>query len=167
MQNWIAAFGLLKIGISDFADAWRVGADTIASAVGRVKTAINDFKGTWKLGEKSLEGLGEKAQDAVQDTIGGKIIDAIIAKTSAFAEGGRVTQPTFAIIGEKEPETIVPDSKRGEFGNTYNTNNFEIHIDGTGKDTQQLADELIEEMSARLRMLNIKEERALGGVCWT
>ena len=166
MQNWIAAFGLLKIGISEFADAWRVGADTIANAVGRVKTAINDFKDTWKLGEKSLEGLGEKAHDAVQDTIGGKIIDAIIAKIPAFADGGRVTQPTLALVGEKEPETMVPDSKRGEFGNVYNTNTFNINIDGTGKDAHQLAGELVEEMSARLRMLSIKEQRAVGGTGW-
>lgn len=30
-----------------------------------------------------------------------------------FADGGRVTSPTLALIGEREPETITPDSKAG------------------------------------------------------
>jgi hypothetical protein len=83
----------------------------------------------------------------------------------AFGDGGRVTKPTFALIGEKEPETIVPDSKRGEFGNTYNTE-VHIHIDGTGKNADEIADEAIEIVSTKLSFLGITQQRAVGGKSW-
>jgi hypothetical protein len=83
----------------------------------------------------------------------------------AFGDGGRVTKPTFALIGEKEPETIVPDSKRGEFGTT-NYNTFNISIDGTGKNAEEIADEAIEVISTKLDILGIQQQRAVGGKSW-
>ena len=83
----------------------------------------------------------------------------------AFGGGGRVTKPTFALVGEKEPETIIPDSKRGEFGNTYNTE-VHIHIDGTGKNADEIADEAIEIVSSKLSFLGITQQRAVGGKSW-
>ncbi len=83
----------------------------------------------------------------------------------AFGDGGRVTKPTFALIGEKEPETIVPDSKRGEFGTT-NYNTFNINIDGTGKNAEEIADEAIEVISTKLDILGIQQQRAVGGKSW-
>lgn len=83
----------------------------------------------------------------------------------AFAEGGRVTRPTIALVGEKEPETIIPDSKRGEFGTT-NYNTFNISIDGTGKNAEEIADEAIEVISTKLDILGIQQQRAVGGKSW-
>jgi hypothetical protein len=79
-----------------------------------------------------------------------------------FAEGGRVTQPTLAIIGEKEPETVVPDSKRSEFGNTTNIEKVEIVVNGAEKDGSEIA----EEISRVLSELSIRQKRAVGGVGW-
>lgn len=83
----------------------------------------------------------------------------------AFGDGGRVTKPTFALIGEKEPETIVPDSKRGEFGTT-NYNTINVYIDGTGKNAEEIADEAIEVISTKLDILGIQQQRAVGGKSW-
>jgi hypothetical protein len=38
----------------------------------------------------------------------------------ALAEGGIVTGPTSALIGEAGPEAVIPLSKMGSMGNTYN-----------------------------------------------
>ena len=70
----------------------------------------------------------------------------------AFATGGRVTRPTLALIGENEPETVIPDSKRGEFGNTYN---ITVNVNGSGLTTEEQARELAE--------LSIAQIRAIGG----
>lgn len=83
----------------------------------------------------------------------------------AFGDGGRVTRPTIALVGEKEPETIVPDSKRGEFGTT-NYNTINVYIDGTGKNAEEIADEAIEVISTKLDILGIQQQRAVGGKSW-
>ena len=79
-----------------------------------------------------------------------------------FGDGGRVTRPTLAIVGEKEPETIVPDSKRGEFGNKTIIQKVEIIIQGAGKDSYEIA----EEVSKQLADLSVRQQRALGGAGW-
>lgn len=81
----------------------------------------------------------------------------------AFGDGGRVTRPTIALVGEKEPETIIPDSKLGAVGGTYNVT---INIDGTGKNADQIADEAIEVLSRKFDILGIQQQRAVGGKSW-
>lgn len=82
-----------------------------------------------------------------------------------FANGGRVTQPTLAIIGEKEPETVVPDSKRSEFGNV--TNNNYISVNGTFDFTDpNAAQRVAEQISQALGNLSVKQRRAVGGAGW-
>ena len=78
-----------------------------------------------------------------------------------YGDGGRVTRPTLAIVGEKEPETIVPDSKRGQLGNV--TYNVTFNVDGYSiKDDASF----IEQMSRKLEELRIKQSRAMGGAAW-
>ena len=79
----------------------------------------------------------------------------------AFGDGGRVTQPTFALIGEKEPETIVPDSKRGDFGTTYNY--ITVNVDGYSIKNDA---EFTELLSDKLAQLGITQQRAVGGKAW-
>jgi len=53
----------------------------------------------------------------------------IIKSAFGFAEGGIVTKPTLALIGEKrEPEAVIPLSKMGQFGGGTQTIN--IVLDG-------------------------------------
>ena len=83
----------------------------------------------------------------------------------AFGNGGRVTRPTFALIGEKEPETVVPDSKRGAFGNTTQINNITINGVYNIQDPESRR-ELIGEISRELGNLSTIQKRALGGTGW-
>jgi hypothetical protein len=57
------------------------------------------------------------------DSLGGLLYDAIFGKSKkddepALAEGGLVTKPTRAIIGEKGPEIIIPLAMMGSVGGT-------------------------------------------------
>ena len=134
--------------------------------------------------ESIRKGIFDKQPESGKAFVNGKVIDVIkdsdvyrehgidddaFRKTThttaipQYAEGGRVTHPTLAIVGEKEPETIVPDSKRGAFGNTYNVT---VNIDGTGKNAEEIADEAIEVLSSKFAYLGIKQKRAVGGVGW-
>ena len=89
------------------------------------------------------------------------ILDMI---NNRYAVGGYVNQPQFALIGEKEPEYIIPESKmdnvypRGEI-----TNNFNIHIEGYNVENDQ---RLVELISEKLQNLSITQQRALGGAGW-
>lgn len=81
-------------------------------------------------------------------------------KLPKFGNGGRVTQPTLAIVGEKEPETIVPDSKRDDFGTT---NIFNITISGADVLNAEL---IVDKISEALGNLSVRQQRAVGGVGW-
>jgi hypothetical protein len=136
--------------------------------------------------ESIRKGIFDKQPELGKAYVNGKVIDVIkdsdvyrehgidddaFRKTThttaipQYGDGGRVTMPTFALIGEKEPETIVPDSKRGEFGTT-NYNTFNFNIDGTGKNAEEIADEVIEAFSSKFSLLGIKQQRAVGGAGW-
>ena len=82
----------------------------------------------------------------------------------AFGDGGHVTRPTIALVGEKEPETIIPDSKLNQMGNITIEN---ININGTF-DMANPEDRrrLIEEFSMELQSLSISQQRAVGGKTW-
>lgn len=67
------------------------------------------------------------------------------------------------MIGEREPETVIPDSKLGAIGNTYNVT---VNIDGAGKNAEEIADEAIEVLSSKFSLLGIKQQRAVGGKSW-
>ena len=78
-----------------------------------------------------------------------------------YADGGRVTHPQLAIVGEKEPETIIPDSKLGSIGNT--TNYITINVDGYNIKNDE---EFTELLSRKLSELSVRQQRAVGGAGW-
>lgn len=78
-----------------------------------------------------------------------------------YADGGRVTRPQLAIVGEKEPETIIPDSKLGSIGNT--TNYITINVDGYNIKNDE---EFTELLSRKLSELSVRQQRAVGGAGW-
>lgn len=168
-ERWTLAFELLKVGLSSFADSWKVGAQTISDALTKIKNAFNDFIDAWKTGWKTLTGLGEKAHDATENTLGGVVLDAIISKLPAFASGGYVKQPTLALVGESGPEYVIPESKINEVTNNNQGNvtieKIEFNITGAfDMGSPEDRERLIEEMSSRLQTLSISQQRALGGV---
>jgi SLT domain-containing protein len=78
-----------------------------------------------------------------------------------YADGGRVTRPQLAIVGEKEPETIIPDSKLGSIGNTINY--ITVNVDGYNIKNDE---EFIELLSRKFSELSVRQQRAVGGAGW-
>ena len=129
------------------------------------RKAVENFIDTWKSGVETMNDIkgsvGEKVSSTTKNTVGGLALRYLAGKIPGFAEGGRVTEPTLAIVGENEPETIVPDSKRGQLGNV--TYNVTFNVDGYSiKDDASF----IEQMSRKLEELRIKQSRAMGGAAW-
>lgn len=84
-----------------------------------------------------------------------------VPEPEMYGDGGRVTRPTFAIVGEKEPETIIPDSKMNSIGNT--TNYITINVEGYNIKNDE---EFTELLSRKLSELSVRQQRALGGAGW-
>jgi len=63
-----------------------------------------------------------------------------------YAQGGRVTSPTLAMLGENGPETVIPDSKLGKMGNNFNfyiTSNGDARPDDIAKSVERVIKKLI------------------------
>jgi hypothetical protein len=157
-EMWKDCFTIIGHYLGEFVRAWETGAKEITDAIDSIKKKYKEFKELWGAGADTIK-------ESSQKTVGGLAFSYLKSKLPGFAEGGRVTRPTIALVGEKEPETIIPDSKRGEFGTT-NYNTFNISIDGTGKNAEEIADEAIEVISTKLDILGIQQQRAVGGKSW-
>jgi hypothetical protein len=66
--------------------------------------------------------------------------------TGSFAEGGVVTRPTTALIGERGPEVVIPLDRIGSIGGVYIT----INTSTIGGNTDALAREISEKLSFEL-----------------
>lgn len=101
---------------------------TAPQSVTSVLAKINDPNIMVSIGGKmdKLQSSIEAADKYIAELEAGKTIDELdilreIAETKKelglpFASGGIVTHPTRAIIGEKEPEAVIPLSKLGNMG---------------------------------------------------
>jgi hypothetical protein len=157
-ETWTACFQIVGHYLGEFVRAWETGAKAINDAIDSVKEKYNEFKELWGVGADAIKESSKK-------TVGGMAFNYLKDKLPGFAEGGRVTRPTIAMIGEREPETIVPDSKRGAFGNT--TQNISVTINGAYNiENPESRQSLIEEMSRELASLGINQRRAVGGIGW-
>lgn len=74
-----------------------------------------------------------------------------------FADGGIVTRPTIALIGEKGPEAIVPLTQPGAMGGSTIHFNPTINITG-GASPQQTASLTVEELRRMLQQV-LRDER--------
>lgn len=155
-EMWIDCFTIIGHYLGEFVEVWKAGAKEITDAIDSIKKKYDEFKELWGVGADTIK-------ESSQKTVGGIAFNYLKSKLPGFAEGGRVTQPTIAMIGEREPETVIPDSKLGAIGNTYNVT---VNIDGTGKNAEEIADEAIEVISTKLDILGIQQQRAVGGKSW-
>lgn len=138
-ETIVDAFSKAKSSFDDFKDDWITGMEEIVDKIDKVKEKIGGFWDFWY-------GFGDylatpKAERNMIPT---------------FGDGGRVTKPTLAIVGEKEPETIVPDSKRNQMGG--NTINININVEGGIS-----SDYDVERIAQKLAELNVLQTRAIGG----
>jgi len=109
------------------------GADTIFSPLyNGMKAVLNGIIGIWNM-------LDFKIDISVPDWVpivggkGFKVAD-IFPDVPYLAQGGIVTSPTLAMIGEAGPEAVIPLNKAGGIGNTFNiTVNGALDAEGTAR----------------------------------
>ena len=144
VEGWVGFFSTTIQWINDFKDNWVTGFNEIKDAVNAVADALSSlFSGD----------LGSNWYDLVHGFFDKSYVPA-------YGDGGRVTKPTFAIVGEKEPETIIPDSKLKYLGGNNVTVN--LTVEG-GLSSDYDTDRLVERLSEKLAQLNIMQTRAIGG----
>lgn len=82
----------------------------------------------------------------------------LVHNVKAMAAGGIVTRPTFALVGEKGPEAVIPLNRTAGLGG-----NLHIHIDGTviGSDLTKAGKELAEPIYREL-LRKTKRNTGLG-----
>lgn len=167
-----------------FGENWKLGISDIATSLELFGGDIDEFfKGPGELWNRFWQNMGSFVYDAsvkVADAIS-KIIEKVeklgemilkypsfmegfgeylfdkihgLDDIPAYGDGGRVTRPTLAIVGEKEPETIVPDSKLSTLGGVT----ININVEGGIS-----SDYDVERIATKLADLNIFQTRAIGG----
>lgn len=102
-----------------FADLWKVVANLGISALNGVLGGLESMINFAIAGLNTLIKLINKIPGVKIPTFG----NVSIPKIPAMAEGGIVTKPTTALIGEAGPEAVVPLSKMGSMGTTINQYN--------------------------------------------
>jgi hypothetical protein len=126
----IGSFELITLGIRAFWDGvnalWKLGSDAVASGWGSMMDGIasvaarvwEGIKQTFKDGINAIirfvNGFIETYNAALDKVPGGRNLK--LPTFTPLAEGGIVTRPTFALIGEAGPEAVVPLKKGGAAG---------------------------------------------------
>ena len=91
---------------------------------------------------KAAAGAVAAAVRSIMPDIGGMVsgaIGAIKGFIPGLAHGGIVTSPTLALLGEAGPEAVVPLSRAGGIGATYN---ITVHA-GMGTDGHQVGNQIV------------------------
>lgn len=135
----IGFFANLIAGMFD----WGVKlAKGILDGIGSVLSGIGTF--LWNLIPEPFKSILQAGANVVGGVIGD--IGNIFGNLFHFAEGGVVTSPTLAMVGESGPEAIIPLNKAG--GMTGNiTNNIVVNANvASSVDIRNMARELSEYM---------------------
>ena len=115
----------------------------IRGFIGLIKTEIN--------GLISLVNMAIKAIDAIHVTLpsflGGGSIGFNIPQIPMLAEGGIVTSPTLAMIGEAGSEAVIPLSKMGGMGGM----NVVVNVQGSVVQEQDLAISVRDQIAILMR----------------
>jgi hypothetical protein len=103
-------------GVKDFA------VTIFDGIIGAYKTVMNGVLGLMESGiNKAITGLNVSL-DAVDKAAGPLVNFGDVGSVSIprLADGGIVTGPTLALIGEAGPEAVIPLNRMGSMGNTFN-----------------------------------------------
>ena len=136
--------GLVKVAFTDewdlVTEGWQNFTDGLGDiADGAVKAIWSPWKWLWDMlkdfmqyfkdlkDEISDVGLGGTFANRIGSKVGGAM--DWLAGLSPYAEGGIVTRPTAALIGEAGPEAVIPLNKMGGMGTTININNPVVRND--------------------------------------
>ena len=88
-----------------------------------------------------------------------------------FGNGGIVTKPTLALIGEDGAEAVVPlekDSDVGRrFGGSFTIEKIEVNVDAHGiDDLNQVGNLIVQQIDTALRRYQVQQIRGQGGTAW-
>ena len=112
-----------KVGLNAATQWYQAGIDSATAIVGGIQTELDKL--TPKL-MKKMDAIAAKLKRTVNiDVVITERVNRIVANLGgipAMAEGGIVTKPTLALIGEAGPEAVVPLSKMGSGGGDVNIN---------------------------------------------
>jgi hypothetical protein len=109
-------FGAIKLGFAEFADLGKAIFDGIGGAFkGVINAVISNLERGLNAAIKGLNIILDGIDSAAGPWINfGSIPEVSLPR---LAEGGIVTGPTIAMIGEgREPEAVIPLSKLGSMG---------------------------------------------------
>jgi hypothetical protein len=119
------------------------------SGGGSMPSAVATAGATYKAVSSTYGSASKAASDAAN-----RLIQAITSNLSKFGEGGIVTRPTFAMVGEKGPEAIVPLNGRNGTGNVTYAPSISVDAKVSSDiDIRSLADRLNEYMASDYRRL--------------
>ena len=114
----------------------------ITNAINRVRKTIDDVLGFFKRTKETIDNFTSGAKDTLSN-VGG----FIKSKIPFMAEGGIVTAPTLAMIGEdRNPEMVIPLNKFASLTNNRQTN---IYLDGR-EITRTIAPHMVDTLRTKL-----------------
>jgi tape measure domain-containing protein len=153
--------GLMAVA-GAFQAAWRVGAvffDVMAKIGDTINAVIGPFQRLSELagqlpGAFMGNSLGRNSVVRELSAAGG-------VGLPAFAEGGRVSGPTLAMIGEAGPEWVIPESRMGGGGGA-SIDVGGIHIAVTGGSGQEVGEAVAEQVEVVLHRVLDRARYALG-----
>ena len=114
--------------------------------------------------------LGQKTQSAVAAMTEADRIAAFVARTNVkgvpvFGNGGIVTKPTLAVIGDDGAEAVVPLEKESETGRMFGGISISfgnIYVQGG----ENAGNEVVRQIDEALRIWQIQQKRGIGGTAW-
>jgi len=83
--------------------------------------------------------------------VGGEFLTGFKSGFTAFADGGIVTRPTAALIGEAGPEAVIPLNKMGGMGTTVHIHNPIVRNDGDINKIAEQVGRVLEDNRRRFR----------------
>ena len=131
------------IGIKDFIlNIFNSIENGITNAINRVKNIIEDVLGFFRRTKETIDNFTSGAKNTLSN-VGG----FIKSKIPFMAEGGIVTAPTLAMIGEdRNPEMVIPLNKFASLTNNRQTN---IYLDGR-EITRTIAPHMVDTLRTKL-----------------
>ena len=145
-NHWDEIWGAIK---STVEGAWHFIEAVVGNIVAGIKGMIGLIKGEIN-GLISLVNMAIKAIDAIHVTLpfGMGTIGFNIPTIPLLAEGGIVTKPTLAMIGEAGTEAVIPLSKMGGMGGGINV---VVNVQGSVVQEQDLAISVRDQIAILMR----------------
>ena len=127
-QIWKGITGLVGLLARAFSNLYDFGSGIVDGILAGIE---ENFHKIWdsltRMIRLAIEKMAKAAHDAltsIPDIIAGGVGSLVpnIVKDliPGFAQGGYVNKPTLAVVGEREPEYIIPESKMGSMGGGVN-----------------------------------------------